>query len=85
MSNRIMELRSDTRMSSAPGIDKRLTDLEIKATFTEDLLDQLDKVIARQQQQIDLMARELRELRQPVADQNDSAPRNPRDDMPPHF
>ena len=85
MSNRIMELGSDTPMSSAASIDRRLIDLEIKATFTEDLLDQLDKVIARQQQQIDLMAGHLRELRQPAADPSDKVPSNLQEDRPPHF
>jgi SlyX protein len=30
------------------GIDTRLTNLEIKASFTEDLLDKLDQIIIRQ-------------------------------------
>lgn len=34
-------------------IDKRLTDLEIKASFTEDLVDSLNQVIVRQQQDIE--------------------------------
>ena len=37
----------------------RLTQLEIKASFLEDQVEQLDAVVARQQQQIDLLAREL--------------------------
>ncbi|MES2945071.1 MAG: SlyX family protein, partial [Pseudomonadota bacterium] len=56
-------------------IDQRLTELEIKASFTEDLLEQLDKVIVRQQQQIDLLIREVTELRQPA---NDGMPGNVR-------
>ena len=69
-------------------VDQRLTDLEIKASFTEDLLEQLDKVIVRQQQQIDLLLREVTELRQPAADGAAGLPgstRNLRDDLPPHF
>lgn len=69
-------------------IDQRLTDLEIKASFTEHLLEQLDSVIVRQQQQIDLLLREITELRQPAVDgaagMGGSA-RNLRDDLPPHF
>ena len=69
-------------------VDQRLTELEIKASFTEDLLEQLDKVIVRQQQQIDLLLREVSELRQPATDTAAGLPggtRNLRDDLPPHF
>ncbi|MBI2726556.1 MAG: SlyX family protein [Polaromonas sp.] len=75
-------------MSSSPDpsdTDQRLTDLEIKASFTEDLLEQLDKVVIRQQQQIDLLLREIAELRQPVADGGVTTTRSLRDDLPPHF
>ncbi len=75
-------------MSSSPDhndTDQRLTDLEIKASFTEDLLEQLDKVVIRQQQQIDLLLREIAELRQPVADGSVTTARSVRDDLPPHF
>ncbi len=65
--------------------DQRLTALEIKASFTEDMLEQLDKVIVRQQQQIDLLIREVTELRQMAPDSPGSATRNLRDDLPPHF
>ena len=40
-------------------IEHRLTDLEVKASFTEDMLDQLNQVIVRQQGQIDRLMREL--------------------------
>jgi len=65
--------------------DQRLTNLEIKASYTEDLLDQLDAVIVRQQQYIDLLISEITRLRQPVSETGVSAARNPRDEMPPHY
>lgn len=65
--------------------NKRLTDLEVKASFTEDLLDQLEQVIVRQQQQIDALLREMAHLRQAGADGGAGVPRNPRDELPPHF
>ncbi len=34
-------------------------ELEIKASYTEDLIDQLDKVIVRQQEQIDLLIKAM--------------------------
>ncbi len=66
-------------------IEHRLTDLEVKASYTEDMLDQLNQVIVRQQAQIDRLLRELGELRElrPVAD--DIAFRSLRDELPPHY
>lgn len=65
--------------------EQRLTELEIKATFAEDQLDQLDKVIVRQQQQIDHLLREIALLRQLPTQADASAARNLRDELPPHF
>ena len=66
-------------------VERRLNELEIKASFSEDLLEQLDKVVIRQQQQIDLLIREVTELRQPAANGSANPQRSLRDDMPPHF
>lgn len=76
---------SNTHMTTPDTIDQRLTDLEIKATYTEDLVEQLDKIIARQQQQIDLLLREVAELRQPAPEGTLTIGRSLRDDLPPHF
>lgn len=63
----------------------RITELEIKASFTEDLLDKLDQVIIRQQQQIDFLLRELTELRQQAPEPGNTTGRNLRDELPPHY
>jgi len=62
----------------------RLTQLEIKASYTEDLVDKLDQIITRQQDQIDLLTREVLRLKQP-ATIDGVAPRGLRDDLPPHY
>ena len=64
---------------------QRLTALEIKASFTEDLLDELNRVVIRQQQQIDALVRELTELReqQPSGVAGNAARLT--DDLPPHY
>ena len=80
MSNSIMTTDSQRNTT-----DQRLTELEIKATYTEDLVEQLEQVIVRQQQQIDLLLREVAELRQPATDGGLGAARSLRDDLPPHF
>jgi len=66
-------------------IDARLTNLEIKASYTEDLLDKLDLIIIRQQDQIDHLTRELTELRQQAPAGWPADQRNLRDDLPPHY
>lgn len=77
-----MDSSSDTPSTT----DQRLTDLEIKASFTEDLLDKLDSVIVRQQQQIDALIREIADLKQQApVDGGVGAVRSLRDDLPPHF
>lgn len=65
--------------------EQRLTELEIKASFTEDLLDQLNETIYRQQQQIDLLLREMAELRQQNQDAGSGGIRSLRDELPPHY
>ena len=83
MSNTGMEHTNHTAIDQAT--QQRLTDLEIKASFTEDLLEQLDQVIVRQQQQIDALIREVTELRQPSTDGGMHPARSLYDDLPPHF
>ncbi len=75
-------------MSTEPSpTEQRLNELEIKASYTEDLLDQLNLVIYRQQQEIDALARTVAQLRQqmPEAGSGGAAVRNLRDELPPHY
>jgi len=66
-------------------IDKRLTNLEIKAGFTEDLLDHLNQLVVRQQQQIDLLINEVIQLRRQASDTSRGTFRSLRDELPPHY
>ena len=66
-------------------IIERLESLEIKASFTEDLLDQLNMTIYRQQELIDRLAQEVIQLRRQVPEGGGGAPRNLRDELPPHY
>ncbi len=66
-------------------IEHRLTDLEVKASFTEDMLDQLNQVVVRQQDQIDRLQRELSELRERRPAAEDGGFRSLRDELPPHY
>jgi SlyX protein len=91
MSNGTMNNLTPTSNSngSTATTDQRLTDLEIKATYAEDLLEQLDAVIVKQQQQIDLLIREVRTLRELQKNAGTglrvSAHKALMADLPPHF
>ena len=67
--------------------DKRLMDLEVKLSFTEDLVDHLNDQVARQQEQIDLLIREVGKLkdRAPDSGTGGAGARDPREDIPPHY
>ena len=66
-------------------LDDRLVDLEIKLSWADDLLEQLNNVVARQQGQIDTLAREIAALRAQAASGGPDAPRSLRDELPPHY
>ncbi len=72
-------------MEDLHNIDRRLTDLEVKACFTEDLVDTLNRLVARQQSQIDGLLREISQLRQQPTDSDLGAFRSLRDELPPHY
>ena len=67
--------------------DRRLTALEIKASYSDDLLEQLNLLVYRQQLQIDAPAQQLQRLHQqlPETGSGAAAPRNLRDELPPHY
>ncbi|MFM2120108.1 MAG: hypothetical protein RL722_1576 [Pseudomonadota bacterium] len=76
------------RLDAAAGrLDDRLVELEVKASYAEDLLDTLNQIVAGQQLQIDRLQRELAELRRQFAEAPPAgaAPRNLRDELPPHY
>ena len=67
-------------------LEQRVTELELKLTYADDLLDTLNLTVARQQATIDALVHELRSLR----DQLGSAAQGPtfrslRDELPPHY
>ena len=78
-------LMSNTAMDKHTAIDQRLMDLEIKASFTEDLVEQLNQTIFRQQEQIDALMREVSQLRIQTPDGGSGSFRSLRDELPPHY
>lgn len=65
-------------------VDARLTELEVKASYTDDLVETLNSIVAQQQQQIDRLVREVQQLRRQSADAP-ATPRSLRDELPPHY
>lgn len=66
-------------------METRIDELEAKLVFAEDLLDELNKTVYRQQQQIERLQKEVRELREQVAAAAPAEPHSLRDEIPPHY
>jgi len=65
--------------------DARLTELETKLAFAEDLLETLNQIVVRQQDQIDSLQQQLRLLNDRMKDSRSDETRTPRDEIPPHY
>jgi SlyX protein len=65
-------------------IEQRLTDVEIKLSYTEDLLDELNLTIYRQQQQIDALVRQITVMQQQSPEAG-GAQRGLQNELPPHY
>jgi SlyX protein len=67
-------------------MNDRLTELEIKTSLTEDLVEEINRTVYRQQQQIDLLQAQLRLVYgQMQANAEPAEPRNLREEIPPHY
>ena len=72
-------------MSHPHRIEQRLIDLENKASFAEDLVEHLNLRVARQQKQIELLTREVAQLRQQNSAGDAGEFRSLRDELPPRY
>jgi SlyX protein len=67
-------------------LEDRVTRLEEKSAFADDLTEQLNEVIVRQQNQIDLLVREITRLKQQAASASEATGfRSLREELPPHY
>jgi len=66
-------------------LEARITELEIKASFAEDLVDHLNAQVAKQQEQIDALVREIAQLRTQVPEGRGDGAGSLRDELPPHY
>jgi len=72
-------------MSIPDPTDERLTQLEIKLSFAEDLLEALNQQVAQQHDLIERLWQEVRTLRQAPADAGQAPFHSLRDERPPHY
>lgn len=73
-------------------MEDRLTELEIKISLTEDLVEELNRAVYRQEQRLELLQEQLRLLHRQMQSASDShgSPesfelRDPREEIPPHY
>ena len=66
-------------------MESRLSELEAKLSFAEDLLEALNRTVFRQQQQIDRLQQDIGALRQQLQDGASVEAASPGDEIPPHY
>ncbi|MEN5179707.1 SlyX family protein [Comamonas sp. 4034] len=73
-------------MTTTEQLQARVEALEIKSAYAEDLLEDLNLTIYKQQQQIDRLQQMLLDVQQRLPEQGGGASvRNLRDELPPHY
>jgi SlyX protein len=66
-------------------MESRLTDIEVKLSFTEDLVEELNRTVFRQQRQIDQLQQDLYALRQQIQSNLPPAGWSQQEEIPPHY
>lgn len=66
-------------------VESRITELEIKLSFTEDLVGELNQAVSRQQAQINLLQDQLRTVFQQMQQMAPGEQGDLREDVPPHY
>ncbi|BDX21173.1 hypothetical protein TUM22923_04940 [Polynucleobacter sp. TUM22923] len=65
--------------------EERITNLEIKLSFTEDLIEKLNQMVYKQQQQIEFLYRELKSIKEQSSAGDGAGGGSLMDDIPPHY
>ena len=63
--------------------EDRLINIEIKLSFTEDLIEQLNQTVYKQQQQIEFLYRELSFIKEQASNSGGGEGRT--EEIPPHY
>ena len=64
--------------------EDRITNLEIKLSFAEDLIEKLNETVYKQQQQIEFLYRELKAIKEQASTSGAGAT-SLQDEIPPHY
>jgi len=63
--------------------EDRITNLEIKLSFTEDLIEKLNETVYKQQQQIEFLYRELKAIKEQASSGGGGG--SLKDEIQPHY
>ena len=66
-------------------MEDRLEKIETKLSLADDMIEELNKTVYRQQRQIEQMQQEMRTLRQQLQASLPPEQRNLMDEIPPHY
>ena len=66
-------------------MESRLTELEIKISYSEELVETLNHTVFRQQEQITMLQRQLAELQRQVQTIPTGPAKTLADELPPHY
>lgn len=69
----------------AQATEARIDELEAKLSFAEDLIDELNRTVFRQQEQLDRLQQQIVLLHQQLQTVMPEETRNLRDELPPHY
>lgn len=69
----------------AQATEARIDELEAKLSFAEDLIDELNSTVFRQQEQLDRLQQQIVLLHQQLQTVMPEETRNLRDELPPHY
>jgi SlyX protein len=70
--------------SALQALQDRLEALEIKASFAEDTVEQLNQVIIRQQDELDWLRQQVSQLRAQMPEPG-AGTMSPQHELPPHY
>ncbi len=66
-------------------MESRISEIEVKLSFSEDLLEELNRTVARQQQEIAELQRQLRDLRLQLQRSLPPETGDASHEVPPHY
>jgi SlyX protein len=75
-----------TQQAAVEVLEARMAEVEIKLSYSEDLIETLNTTVYRQQLQIEQLVQEFRAMREDKRNEEARAGlKNIRDDIPPHY